>query len=68
MNTPFRTREDVQGFLHQLSRELGFSCSDPKYAAALDQRDDLSHLRAKYHIPLLGQFLENEKSIAGAII
>ena len=58
----FHSREEVQGHLRQLAGELKLALTDPQFAAALDARDELAHFREKFHIPLIGELLEEGAS------
>ena len=60
-----RTREEVQGYLKDLSSQLGLSLSDPQFAVALDSRDQLKKLREEFNIPKNGELLEGRTKADG---
>ena len=63
-----QTRDEVQGYLRGLSAELGLPITDPKFAAALDSRDQLAGFRNKFYVPKIGELLEGRKMSEGIII
>ena len=63
-----KTREEVQGYLKGLSAELGLPITDPKFAAALDSRDQLAGFRSKFYIPKIGELLEGRSEVAEGTI
>ena len=63
-----QTREEVQGYLRGLSAELGLPITDPKFAAALDSRDQLAGFRSKFYIPKIGELLEGRSEVAEGTI
>ena len=60
-----RTREEVQGYLKDLSSQLGLSLSDPQFAVALDSRDQLKKFREEFNIPKNGELLEGRTKADG---
>ena len=63
-----KTREEVQGYLKGLSAELGLPITDPKFAAALDSRDQLAGFRSKFYITKIGELLEGRSEVAEGTI
>ena len=61
-----QTRDEVQGYLRGLSAELGLPITDPKFATALDSRDQLAGFRNKFHIPKIGELLEGRTIAKGS--
>ena len=61
-----QTRDEVQRYLRGLSAELGLPITDPKFAAALDSRDQLAGFRNKFHIPKIGELLEGRTIAKGS--
>ena len=59
-----QTRDEVQGYLRELSVELRLPITDPKFAAALDSRDQLAGFRNKFYIPKIGELLDGRSEIA----
>ena len=62
-----QTRDEVQGYLRGLSAELRLPITDPKFAAALDSRDQLAGFRSKFYVPKIGELLEGRKMAEGII-
>ena len=60
-----RTREEIHGYLKDLSSQLGLSLSDPHFAVALDSRDQLKKLREEFNIPKIGELLEGRAKADG---
>ncbi|XP_019851114.1 PREDICTED: uncharacterized protein LOC100642011 [Amphimedon queenslandica] len=60
-----RTREEIHGYLKDLSSQLGLSLSDPQFAVALDSRDQLKKLREEFNIPKIGELLEGRAKADG---
>lgn len=61
----FKTRVDIQQYLNALSKELGTSITDQKFANELDSRDPLAHFRLKFSMPTIGELLEGEEIASG---
>lgn len=60
-----RTRDAIQGYLRGVAQLLGVKEDDDAVAAELDQRDCLAHLRNSFHIPSLGQLLNEAEKDPG---
>ena len=57
------TRDDVQQYIRQIAQSLGVDEGDDRVAQQLDRQDPLAHLRSCFHIPSIGQLLdERERS------
>ena len=52
-----RTRDDIQGLLRGLARQLKVSEDSEALAAKLDELDQLSHLRTCSNVPTVGSLL-----------
>ena len=60
-----RTRDAIRGYLRGLAQQLGVKEEDEWLARELDRRDQLAHLRTSFHIPTIGDLLDEKERDAG---
>ena len=52
------TRKRILGYITSLAGELGVSLDDSQLAEELDKRDQLAKFRSQFHIPTVGELIE----------
>ena len=60
-----RTKDAIRGYFHGLAQQLGVKWDDEKLARELDLRDELAHLRTSFHVPTIGDLLDEEQRDPG---
>lgn len=53
------TREAIQDYLSTLAASLGVAVDDSKLATELDKRDELALLRSNFHVPKIGEIIDD---------